>query len=106
MNEYMFDLVILVVIVCVTLVTRYVIPYLKALVHSLEYDELLDTVKQAVKAAEQTIKASGQGKAKKAEVEAFISNWLAEKGIHITEKQIDILIEAAVKTMNDSEKEE
>ena len=49
---------------------------------------------------EQTIRESGQGKAKKAQVIAFVSAWLAEHDMYITEEQLDKLIEAAVFTMN------
>ena len=108
MNEVWFEILVAVVVaivsICVTLVTKVLIPYFKAQTWAIQYEELVDTVRQAVEAFEQTIRESGQGKAKKAQVLAFVSNWLIEKGINITEQQLDILIEAAVKTMNDKDK--
>lgn len=100
MNEIAFDVLMIVVSVCVAIVTRYLIPYLRNVVSDNKYTALLEIIKVAVEAAEQTIKDSGQGKAKKAQVIAFVSHWLTEKGIHITEEQLDKLIESAVWQLN------
>ena len=100
MNEVLFNALLIVVMIVTTIITRYLVPYFKAQAKDTQYAQLLDIVSMAVRAAEQTIKESGQGKAKKAEVLAFVSNWLAENNIHITEDQLDRLIEAAVYTMN------
>ena len=103
MNEIFFEVILGVVVVIAVIITKYLVPYLKAQVQETEYAELLDTVETAVKAAEQTITASGMGKAKKAEVEKFLVTYLNERNINITEEQLDKLIEAAVYTMNNSE---
>ena len=100
MNEIAFDVLMIVVSVCVAVVTRYLIPYLKNVVSDNKYAAVIEIIKVAVEAAEQTIKDSGQGKAKKAQVIAFVSHWLTEKGIHITEEQIDKLVESAVWQLN------
>ena len=100
MNEIAFDVLMIVVSICVAVVTRYLIPYLKNVVSDNKYDAVIEIIKVAVEAAEQTIKDSGQGKAKKAQVIAFVSHWLTEKGIHITEEQLDKLIESAVWQLN------
>ena len=100
MNEVLFDLLMGVVIVLSVLITKHLIPFLRQSVNDTEYEQLLDIIAVAVRAAEQTIKESGQGKAKKAEVVAFVSAWLADRNIHITEAQLDKLIEAAVYVMN------
>ena len=100
MNEILFDILMAVIIVLATIITKCLVPYFKAQVEDTQYAQLLEIVAMAVRAAEQTIKAQGQGKAKKAQVLAFVANWLAENNIHITEDQLDRLIEAAVYTMN------
>ena len=100
MNEVLFDLLMGVVIVLSVLITKHLIPFLRQSVNDTEYEQLLVIIAVAVRAAEQTIKESGQGKAKKAEVVAFVSAWLADRNIHITEAQLDKLIEAAVYVMN------
>lgn len=99
MHEIMIDLLVIVVSVLSALVSAYLIPYIKAKTNSEKYADLMDIIVVAVKAAEQTINGSGQGKAKKAEVLAFVSYWLAEKNIHVSESELDKLIECAVYAM-------
>ena len=60
----------------------------------------IQAAKAAVKSAEQTIKGSGMGVTKKAQVIADVTSWLNSHHISITEAQLSILIEAAVKSMN------
>lgn len=104
MNKILFDVLVGVLIICITLITRYLIPYIKRLIHDSQYSELLDIINQAVEALEQTVKKSGMGACKKAEVVKFVTNWLNEKKIVISEEQLDKLIEAAVFTMNNDKK--
>lgn len=101
MNEILFNCLLVVVMIVCTLLTAYVIPFLKAKVKNTEYDELLDTIFRAVRAAEQKIKESGMGQIKKAQVIAYVKSWLAAKKITITEEQLDTLIEAAVFIMKE-----
>jgi hypothetical protein len=53
-------------------------------------------VEIAVRAAEQTIKGSGQGAIKKDEVINFVTSWMISHGIQISAEQLDQLIECAV----------
>lgn len=105
MNEVLFDLMLGVVIVVVVLITKHLVPYLKSQVQETEYSELLDLIEKAVHAVEQTIRESGQGRAKKAEVIKFIHKYLNENNIEISDEQLDKLVEAAVFAMNKSKKE-
>lgn len=100
----LFDLLMGVVIVCTVLLTKYLIPYFKLLIEQSKYADLLDMVDSCVEANEQKFKQSKMGPAKKAEVIKFISCYLADHDIHITEEHIDNLIEAAVFTMNNVKK--
>lgn len=100
MNEVLFNVLLGVVIVISVILTRYLVPYFKSQIQETQYMEVLDIIERAVLSAEQVLHAPNQGKAKKAEVVAFVSHYLAERGIHITEEQLDKLIEAAVYTMN------
>jgi LL-H family phage holin len=75
------------------------VPYIKALRQDKRYESIMGMVEIAVRAIEQTRKEQGQGKLKKAEVETFITEWLADQGIKITEKELDQLIECAVYQM-------
>lgn len=100
MHDYVIDILVFVITVLGIIITKNVIPYIKTLIKSSDYAELFGIVEVAVKAAEQKFQAPKQGKVKKAEVYSFVSHWLEEKGIHISEDEIDRLIEAAVFSMN------
>lgn len=100
MSEYVTMLLEVVISVAIVLIVRYAIPYFKTLLDNEEYAKISEIVTVAVRAAEQTIRDSGQGKVKKAQVVAFVSAWLVENNIHISEDTLDKLIECAVKTLN------
>lgn len=91
----------IVVSICAALITVYVVPYLKTLRQDKRYASLMDMVEVAVKAAEQTIKEPGQGDYKKAEVIAFVSDWMNDHGIKISKDELSQLIEAAVFAMKE-----
>lgn len=100
MHEYIIEILIFVLTVLGIVITKNVIPYLKSLIKASEYSDAYDMVETAVKAAEQKCTAPKQGKAKKADVYAFISHWLDDKGIHLTEEEIERIIECTVWSMN------
>ena len=100
MNDVTFNILKIVVTVATALISAYVIPLLKAKLQEAKYARLLEMVEIAVRAAEQTIKGSGMGNVKKDEVVKFVTEWMLDHGIHITQEQLDQLIEAAVFSMN------
>ena len=83
------------------LISTYLIPYLKTLRDDVRWQKLINMVEAAVNAAEQTIKEPGSGKEKKEMVVKFVTKWMVEQGISVTEDEVDALIEAAVKKMNE-----
>ena len=103
MNEVSFLVLKIVLAVVASLITTYLIPILKEILDGMKDRKLANAIEKAVKAAEQTIKGSGQGTAKKEDVLQSMQEWLEKKGIQITEKQLDQLIEAAVYAMNHPE---
>lgn len=100
MNEVTFIVLKIVVSVACALISAFVIPLLKEKLSDIKYQRLLEMVEIAVRAAEQTIKGSGQGHIKKDEVINYVSAWMMQHGIDISEEQLDQLIEAAVYSMN------
>ncbi len=104
MNEITFTILKIVLSICAALVTVYVIPYLKTLRSDRRFTALIDMVKVAVNAAEQTITGSGQGAAKKEQVIEFVRDWMNTQGIDITHEQLSQLIEAAVYNMKQEAK--
>ena len=95
MDEITFSVLKVIVSVCAALITVYVLPYLKELRNDKRYEQVIDMIYLAVRAAEQTI-GSGQGSLKKAEVTKFVSDWLSANGIKITDDQLSQMIESCV----------
>ena len=102
MNEVTFDILKLVVSIATAVVTLYLIPYLKSQTTTKQQEEVAKIVEIAVKAAEQTL---ASGTVKKNEVITFVTQWLTERGIKITDEQLDKLIESAVYSMKNSSSE-
>lgn len=100
MNEVLFEVLKAVVVLVIILVSRYGIPLIKLKLEDTKYKWVVDTAKMAVKAAEQTILGDKTGPEKKAIVTGFIKEQLIKKNITMSDKQLDMLIEAAVYTMN------
>ena len=99
MNEITYMVLRVVVCVCATLITVYVIPYIKTLKEDARYKNMIDLISIAVRAAEQTITGSGQGAAKKEKVMEFVRDWLVKHGVHMSDTQLSDLVEAAVYAM-------
>lgn len=89
----------LVIMVVTLIVTRYVIPYLKAKTENEKFDKVIKVICESVKAAEQ-IFGDGDGESKKRYAVHFACKILSDAGIRITVNEAEALIEAAVHTMN------
>lgn len=100
MNDFTFNLLKIVVSVVAALLAVYLIPYIRNKLKDDKYAQLLAIVEIAVRAAEQTIKGSGQGVVKKEEVMVFVTGWMNDHGFIISQSQLSQLIEAAVFNMN------
>ena len=103
MHEVIIDIICFVVAVCGFVLTGAILPYIQQLIKNSKYSDVYDIVETAVQAAEQKCKTPKQGKAKKAEVYSFVSHWLDNEGIKISEDEIDRIIESAVWCMNNGE---
>lgn len=106
MNDILFIFIKALLVAVLTVLVRYGVPYLKALVNASKYKWINDVAEDAVKAAEQTIKASGSGPQRKLIVTKYLKELLKAKNISITDDQLDEAIEAAVYTMNKEKKEQ
>lgn len=104
MNDITFNVLKIVISVCAALITAYAVPYFKVLKEDSRYESLVDMVEVAVRAAEQTFKASGQGALKKEEVMTFIREWMQNHGINIDSYQLNQLIECAVYQIKQEDK--
>lgn len=100
LDSYMALLIKIIVAVAVTLITKYVIPVLKAWYEEKVDIKIKNAIKDAVEAAEQTIKGSGMVTTKKEEVMDIVVEFMEKHGYAIDEKKLNIWIEAAVFAMN------
>ncbi len=78
------------------LITGLLIPYLKSKIDQTQRAKTLDMIAIAVKAAEQIYTRHNEGKSKK----AFVLEWLRSKGIKLSENELNVFIEAAVRELN------
>lgn len=97
MNDIIFEALKLLIMVCVAVIARYVIPWLKSRIEQDKMAAIEKMVTQAVLYAQQVL-TSKSGAEKKAIVTDLLKEMLTAK-ISITDKQLNILIEAAVKQM-------
>ncbi len=77
-------------------VTAFVIPWVKSKTTAAQREEINAWVKIAVTAAEQIYSGVGKGKEKK----KYVLKFLEEKNLKIDEESVDLMIESAVKNMN------
>ena len=87
-----------VIALAAALVTAFVIPWVKSKTTAAQREEIEAWVRIAVTAAEQIYSGAGKGKEKK----KYVLDFLAEKNLKIDEESVDLMIESAVKDMNDT----
>lgn len=85
----------------VSLITAFLIPYLKTKIGADKLNTIKIWVKVAVEAAEMIYTNSGKG----AEKKAYVTNFLNSKGFTLDVEEIDNLIESAVLELKLDKKE-
>jgi LL-H family phage holin len=98
MSEILFYLIQLIIAVVVLLATKYAVPYLKEKIGTEQLLVAEKWAKYAVLTAQQTLTASS-GTEKKTYVTDFLKELLRAKDISLTDEQLNVLIESAVKAM-------
>lgn len=98
MNEIIFEVIKIVVMVAVLVITRYLVPWLKEKIGTDKLATAEKWVRYAVLKAQQVLWEQG-GQDKKAYVTEFLKEILMAKNIALSDEQLDVLIEAAVKQM-------
>ena len=104
MDNRLFQIILAVIPVLCTILTVYIVPYIKAKIGTENLSKYEYWVNIAVKAAEMIWTETGHGTDKKQYVVEFMNNMFNSKKIIITEEQINLLIESAVKNMKIEEK--
>lgn len=103
MNEMIFEVLRLVVLLTVFVVTCYLIPWVRGKIGQDRLDEITKWANAAVLMAQQ-VYAAKTGAERKAIVVDLLKDILIAKNISISDSQLDMLIEAAVKTMKMQER--
>ena len=98
MNDILFELLKLIVMIAVLLVMRYAIPWLRARIGAEKIAEIEKWAKKAVLMAQQ-VYWNKSGEERKEIVTEFLREMLIAKNISISGEQLEILIEAAVKQL-------
>lgn len=101
MNESLFKVVIALIPVIGAIITGFLIPYIKSSISANKLNEIIKWVGKAVSAAEIFFNVPQSGTEKREYVIDFINKMFNSKKTVITTDQIRILLEAAVKEMND-----
>lgn len=98
MADITFEILKLIVMVCTALVTAYVIPWIRKKVGDENISVIADWTQKAVWYAQQTMSASS-GAMRKQYVMGFLKEIVQKNKIPITDEQLEILVEAAVKEL-------
>ena len=99
MDERLFYIILMLIPIFGTIITSFIAPYIKEKIGAEKLAKYQYWANLAVKAAEMIWVESGRGKDKKQYVVDFLNNMFNKKKTVITEQQIEILVESAVKQM-------
>ena len=99
MDSRLFELFLALIPVACTVLTAFIIPLIKEQISTERLRKYEYWVNVAVNAAEMLFTESGMGENKKAYVVKFLTDMFNKNKIVITEEQMNILIESAVKQM-------
>lgn len=99
MDERLFNLILTIIPVICAVITYYVVPFIKAKIGNENLAQIKQWVDVAVRCAEMLFTGTGMGASKKEYVVNFLNDMLNKNKITITEEQLEVLIESAVKQM-------
>lgn len=102
MNDILFEILKLVVMISTFSVTAYLVPWLSRKIGADKLETIARYTKKCVLAAQQVYWAK-TGEEKRKTVQKWLQNYCENHHIAITDEQIGILIEAAVKEMKIAE---
>lgn len=99
MDERLFNLILMLIPVLGTIITCFIAPFISEKIGAEKLAKYKYWAGLAVRAAEMMWAGSGCGKDKKQYVVDFLNDMFNKKKVVITEQQIEILVESAVKQM-------
>lgn len=98
MSEILFEVIKVVVMVAALVITRYLVPWLREKIGADKLAVAEKWARYAVLKAQQVL-WDESGKDRKSYVTEFLKEILIAKNIALSDEQLDVLIEAAVKQM-------
>lgn len=98
MNSIVFEILKCVIVVAIILIARYAMPFFKQYAESDKMSGVTQWVESAVLYAQQVYWGKS-GAERKEIVLKFLKETLDKTHVQITDEQLDVLIEAAVKAM-------
>lgn len=104
MDEKLFEIILSIISLMGLVLTGIVIPLIKEKIGNEKLAKYEEWTALAVQSSEMLFSEKGMGKEKKAYVVDFLNKMFNKNKVVITEEQIEILIEAAVKQMKLEEK--
>lgn len=111
MNPILYEIITTLLTACGIAIAGFVIPYLRkaaqaaeAKLRNSDHELAAEIIREAVHAVEQTIQGFHRGDEKYDAASKEIHDRLAEKGISLTDSEIDTMIEAVVGQMNKDKK--
>jgi len=99
MDERLFQIILMLLPILGAIITGFIIPFIREKIGAEKLAKYEYWANLAVRAAEMLWKESGRGAEKKQYVIDFLNNMFNKNKIVITEQQIEILVESAVKQM-------
>ena len=104
MNDILLKVILGLISILGTIVTGVIVPYIKEKLGNEKLVKYKYWASMAVDTAEMIFKEQGMGEAKKEYVVSFLNEIFNKNKVVITEEQLNVLIEAAVKEMKMNEK--
>lgn len=102
MSDFTLEALKLIVMGVAILIARYLIPWLKASVDEYKMEQIITIIESGVQMAQQ-VHSEEPGAARKQIVINYVHRMLQEKGLTISEEELDVLIEAFVKQLKVAE---
>lgn len=100
MRDDIFKIILACIPVVGAIITAYVVPFIKNKIGTEQLSNIDYWIRKAVEAAEVLFNVPKSGEQKKEYVIDFINKMFNSKKTVITEEQIEVLLEAAVKELN------
>lgn len=99
MNENLFNLILALIPIIATVLTSVIFPYIKEKTDNEKLVKYQEWAALAVRCAEMIFSEQGMGKAKKEYVVNFLDEMFNKDKVVITDEQLNVLIESAVKSL-------